>query len=173
MAQLQRITPFLWFDDNAEEAARFYTGVFKNSQITKHTRYGEAGKDSHGRPPGSTMTVEFELDGQKFAALNGGPQKFKFSESVSFVINCQTQEEIDHYWDKLSEGGDPEAQQCGWLKDQYGLSWQVVPEVLTELFEDYNGEAAGRTMEAMLKMKKLDIAGLKRAYAGETVSVPA
>jgi predicted 3-demethylubiquinone-9 3-methyltransferase (glyoxalase superfamily) len=173
MAQLQRITPFLWFDNQAEEAARFYTGVFKNSRITKQTRYGEAGKEAHHRPPGSVMTVEFELDGQKLLALNGGPQQFKFNESLSLVINCQTQEEIDYYWEKLTQGGDPKAQQCGWLKDKYGLSWQVVPEAMADLFQDENSEAAGRTMEAMLKMKKLDMAELKRAHAGDAVGVRA
>lgn len=161
----QRITPCLWFADEAEEAARFYTGVFKNSRITKVTRYSSAGVEVHGRPPGSVMTVAFELDGQTFTALNGGPV-FKFNEAISFEVNCETQEEIDYYWEKLSAGGDPNAQQCGWLKDRYGLSWQVVPTGIERLFEDENSLGAQRAMEAMLRMKKLDIAELTRAYEG-------
>jgi predicted 3-demethylubiquinone-9 3-methyltransferase (glyoxalase superfamily) len=165
MKVTQRINPFLWFDDQAEEAAQFYTSIFKNSKIVRVARYTEAGKEVHGRPPGSAMVVDFELDGQKFNALNGGPL-FKFNESVSFVVNCETQEELDHYWEKLSAGGDPNAQQCGWLKDRYGLSWQVVPTSLPELMSDPDPEKAGRAMKAMLGMKKLDIAELKRAHDG-------
>jgi predicted 3-demethylubiquinone-9 3-methyltransferase (glyoxalase superfamily) len=162
----QPIVACLWFDSQAEEAARFYAGIFKNSRIGKISRYTEAGREAHGRPAGSVMTVEFELNGQPFTALNGGPH-FKFNEAVSFQIMCQTQEEVDHYWNKLSQGGDPNAQQCGWVKDKYGLSWQVVPTVLVELMSDPDREKAGRAMEAMLSMKKLDIAALKRAVEGK------
>ena len=164
MLSTRKITPCLWFDDQAEEAAEFYTGIFKNSKVLSISRYGEAGRDVHGRPPGSVMTVAFELDGQAFTALNGGPV-FKFNEAISFQINCETQEEVDHYWNKLSAGGDEKAQQCGWLKDKFGVSWQVVPTVLPELLMGANPEKSGRAMEAMLQMKKLDIARLKRAYA--------
>jgi predicted 3-demethylubiquinone-9 3-methyltransferase (glyoxalase superfamily) len=165
MAITNRITPCLWFADEAEEAARYYTGIFKNSRITRITRYGTAGFEVHQRPAGSVMVVAFELDGQKFTALNGGPL-FKFNEAISFEVNCATQEEIDYYWEKLSAGGDPKAQQCGWLKDRYGLSWQVVPDQMDELFVDAESPAAQRSMEAMLQMKKLDIAELRRAYDG-------
>jgi predicted 3-demethylubiquinone-9 3-methyltransferase (glyoxalase superfamily) len=161
----QRITPCLWFADEAEEAARFYTGIFKNSRITTITRYGTAGFETHHRPAGSVMTVVFELDGQSFTALNGGPV-FTFNEAVSFQVNCETQEEIDDYWEKLSAGGDPKAQQCGWLKDRYGLSWQIVPTTMDELFADPQSPGAQRAMEAMLGMKKLDIAELRRAHDG-------
>jgi predicted 3-demethylubiquinone-9 3-methyltransferase (glyoxalase superfamily) len=167
MTLAQPITPCLWFDKQAEEAARFYTGVFKNSKIGKISRYGEAGREVHGQAPGTVMTVEFELDGQPFTALNGGPI-FKFTEAISLQIMCRTQEEVDHYWNKLSEGGDKDAQQCGWVKDKYGLSWQVVPTVLSELLTDPDKEKAGRAMQAMLQMKKLDIAELERAFEGET-----
>ena len=160
-----RIAPCLWFDDKAEEAARFYTGIFRNSRIRTVTRYGTAGFETHHRPAGSVMTVEFELDGQPFTALNGGPE-FKFNEAVSLQIFCATQDEIDYYWDKLSAGGDPQAQVCGWLKDRYGLSWQVVPENMEELFKDEESAGAKRAMEAMLRMKKLDIAELERAHGG-------
>lgn len=169
MVTTQRITPCLWFADEAEEAARFYTGIFKNSRITAITRYGKAGYETHHRPAGSVMTVAFELDGQSFTALNGGPV-FQFSEAISFQVNCATQEEIDYYWEKLSAGGDPKAQVCGWLKDRYGLSWQVVPNMLNELLEDENSPAAQRAMEALLKMKKLDIAELRRAYEDSALS---
>jgi predicted 3-demethylubiquinone-9 3-methyltransferase (glyoxalase superfamily) len=166
MASVRAITPCLWFDNQAEEAARFYTGIFKNSKIGKISRYGEAGREVHGRPPGSVMLVAFELDGQPFSALNGGPH-FKFNEAVSFVVPCKDQKEIDFYWEKLSQGGDPKAQQCGWLKDKYGLSWQVVPAVLEEMVADRDTEKSDRVMEALLKMKKLDLPTLERAYAGE------
>jgi predicted 3-demethylubiquinone-9 3-methyltransferase (glyoxalase superfamily) len=164
MARLQKITPFLWFDDQAEAAARFYTGIFKNSKIGRISRYGEAGREAHHRPAGSVMVVEFELEGQSFAALNGGPL-FKFSEAISFEVSCETQQEVDYYWEKLGAGGDPKAQQCGWLKDRYGLSWQVVPTVLGKLMTDPDPARAGRVMQAMLQMKKLDIAELERAAA--------
>jgi predicted 3-demethylubiquinone-9 3-methyltransferase (glyoxalase superfamily) len=163
----QAITPCLWFDSEAEEAARFYTGIFKNSSIRTITRYGKEGFEAHGRPAGSVMTVEFELNGQPFTALNGGPH-FKFNEAISFQIMCRTQEEVDHYWNRLGESGDLKAQQCGWLKDKYGLSWQVVPTVLIEMMADPDREKSGRAMEAMLQMKKLDIAELERAFEGET-----
>jgi predicted 3-demethylubiquinone-9 3-methyltransferase (glyoxalase superfamily) len=166
MASAPRITPCLWFDDQAEEAARFYTGIFKNSKIGKISRYGEAGREVTGKPPGSVMMVTFELAGQPFSALNGGPL-FQFSEAVSFVIPCKDQKELDYYWDKLSQGGDPKAQQCGWLKDKYGVSWQVVPAVLEDMVGDPKSGKSERVMEALLKMKKLDIATLERAYAGE------
>ena len=162
----QRITSCLWFDTEAEQAAKFYTSVFKNSRITATTRYSAAGQDVHHQKPGSVMTVTFELDGQQFVGLNGGPL-FKFSEAVSFQINCDTQEEIDYYWDKLGAGGDPKAQVCGWLKDKFGLSWQVVPRMMDELFKDEKSGGAQRAMNAMLQMKKLDIAELRRAYEGE------
>jgi predicted 3-demethylubiquinone-9 3-methyltransferase (glyoxalase superfamily) len=169
VASTQPITPCLWFDSQAEEAARFYTSIFKTSKLGTISRYGEAGNEVHGQPAGKVMTVEFELNGQRFTALNGGPH-FKFNEAVSFQIMCQDQEEIDYYWDALSQGGDPKAQQCGWVKDKFGLSWQVVPKVLGKLMADPDREKAGRTMEAMLQMKKLDVAELKRAFAGETAA---
>jgi predicted 3-demethylubiquinone-9 3-methyltransferase (glyoxalase superfamily) len=158
---MQRISPFLWFDDKAEEAAKFYTSIFKNSKIINVARYGDAGAQVSGRPKGSVMTVAFQLDGQEFVALNGGPQ-FKFTEAVSFVVNCQTQEEVDEYWKKLSDGG--QEVQCGWLKDKYGLSWQIVPTVLEELMSDPDPKKAESVMKATLHMKKLDIKRLKQAY---------
>lgn len=165
MPTLQRITPFLWFDDQAEAAAAFYVGIFPHARIVSVSRYGEAGQEVHGRPAGSVMVVSFELDGQRFDALNGGPV-FRFNEAVSFQIHCATQAEVDHYWDALAAGGDERAQQCGWLKDRYGVSWQVVPDGLAELLADPDPARAGRTMAAMLQMKKLDIAALRRAHAG-------
>jgi len=165
MPTVQRISPCLWFDSEAEEAARFYTGIFKNSRIGTITRYGKAGFETHHRPAGSVMVVQFTLDGQEFTALNGGPL-FKFNEAISFQVNCETQKEIDYYWEKLTAGGDPKAQQCGWLKDKYDLSWQVVPTMMGELFKDEKSGKSQRVMEAMLRMKKLDIAELKKAYAG-------
>ena len=165
MATIQRIRPCLWFDDQAEQAARLYTGIFKNSRIGTITRYGKAGFEIHGRPAGSVLTVEFELDGQKFTALNGGPA-FKFNEAISLEVHCETQDEIDYYWEKLSAGGDPKAQVCGWLKDKYGLSWQVVPTLLTEMLTNEKSAKSQRAFAAMLEMKKLDIAALKKAYNG-------
>lgn len=164
----QRISPFLWFDSQAEDAAKFYTAIFPNSRIVAITRYTEAGKEIHKRSPGSVMTVAFELDGQAFTALNGGPL-FKFSEAVSFVVTCETQQQIDGYWDKLTAGGDAKAQQCGWLKDKFGLSWQVVPKMMDDLFKD-SSPGAQRAMVAMMQMKKLDIAKLKAAYSGAAVA---
>ncbi|MGH7432777.1 MAG: VOC family protein [Candidatus Methylomirabilales bacterium] len=165
MRHIQRITPCLWFDDQAEAAVAFYTAIFRNSKIVSVTRYGEAGREIHGRPAGTVMTVAFELDGQAFTALNGGPV-FKFNEAISFQVHCETQEEVDYYWEKLSAGGDEKAQQCGWLKDKYGVSWQVVPTVLIEMLKDPDAEKSQRVMEAMLRMKKIDIGKLRRAYAG-------
>ena len=164
MAITQRIAPCLWFDDQAEEAAKFYTGIFRGSKITQVSRYGEAGREVHGRPVGSVMVVAFELDGQAFTALNGGPV-FKFNEAISLQVRCETQAEVDHFWEKLSAGGDPQAQQCGWLKDRYGVSWQIIPSILPELMADPDPAKSVRAMEAMLKMKKIDIATLKRAAA--------
>lgn len=160
----QRITPCLWFDSQAEEAARFYIGIFKNSKITQISRYGEAGKDMHGQQPGSVMVVAFELDGHSFTALNGGPI-FRFNEAVSFQVQCDTQEEIDDYWARLSAGGDPKAQQCGWLKDKYGASWQIVPRIMGEMMTASDPARSDRVMAAMLQMKKIDLAALKKAFA--------
>jgi len=165
MQVIQKITPCLWFDDQAEEAVEFYTAIFRHSKIVTIARYGEAGHDVHGKPAGTVMTVAFELDGQAFTALNGGPM-FKFNEAISFQVNCETQEEVYYYWEKLSEGGDEKAQQCGWLKDKYGVSWQVVPTVLPEMMSDPDSGKSQRAIEAMLQMKKIDIDELKRAHAG-------
>jgi predicted 3-demethylubiquinone-9 3-methyltransferase (glyoxalase superfamily) len=161
----QRISPCLWFDNQAEEAAESYTGIFPNSKILNVTRYGEAGHEIHGRPAGSVLTVTFELDGQEFTALNGGPV-FRFNEAVSFQVFCESQEELDYYWERLSAGGDEQAQQCGWLKDRFGLSWQVVPVVLQELISGPDAAASNRAMEALLQMKKLDIEKLQQAHRG-------
>jgi predicted 3-demethylubiquinone-9 3-methyltransferase (glyoxalase superfamily) len=160
----QRIAPCLWFDNQAEEAAKFYVSIFKNSKIGTITRYSKEGFDTHKRPAGSVMTVAFELDGQPFTALNGGPD-FKFNEAVSLQVFCDTQQELDSYWEKLSAGGDVRAQQCGWLKDKYGLSWQVVPRVLPDMLKDHDSTRAQRVMGAILKMKKIDIGALERAAA--------
>jgi predicted 3-demethylubiquinone-9 3-methyltransferase (glyoxalase superfamily) len=158
---MQKITPFLWFDDQAEEAVKFYTSVFKNSKVGRILRYGEEAAKASGRPAGSVLTIEFEIEGQKFVALNGGPQ-FKFNESVSFVVNCDTQEEVDYYWGKLtSDGGEESA--CGWLKDKFGLSWQVTPTVLIDMLHDKDSEKAERVMKTMLQMQKIDIEKLKEA----------
>ncbi len=165
MPTIRRIIPCLWFDSQAEEAAKFYISVFERSRITGLTRYGTEGQEVHGGKPGSILTVAFELDGQPFTALNGGPL-FRFTEAVSFQVMCETQAEIDHYWSKLSAGGDERAQQCGWLKDKYGLSWQVIPAVLPALIGDPDPAKAGRVMKALLPMKKLDIQALKQAHAG-------
>jgi predicted 3-demethylubiquinone-9 3-methyltransferase (glyoxalase superfamily) len=160
---MQKITTFLWFDTQAEEAAHFYVSVFKNSEIKSVSHYLAEGVEVTGKPAGAVMTVEFKLDGQEFIALNGGPQ-FKFNEAISLVVNCETQEEIDHFWEKLAEGGAEV--QCGWLKDRYGLAWQVTPLVLGEMLRDEDREKAGRVMKAMLQMKKIDIPTLERAYRG-------
>jgi predicted 3-demethylubiquinone-9 3-methyltransferase (glyoxalase superfamily) len=160
---MQKISPCLWFDDQGEEAAKFYTSIFKDSKIGDVTRYGKEGYEIHGREEGTVMKVEFEIEGQKFLALNGGPI-FKFNEAISFQVYCETQEEVDYYWEKLSEGGDEKAQQCGWLKDKYGVSWQIVPTILIKMLKDKDSEKSQRVMKAMLQMHKLDISTLKKAY---------
>lgn len=165
MAAVHTITPFLWFNDTAEEAVAFYTGVFPNSRVVQVVRWGEAGKEHHGRTPGSALTVAFELNGVTFTAMNGGPM-YQFSPAVSFVVHCDTQAEIDHYWEKLGAGGDPAAQACGWLKDKYGLSWQIIPRTFPAMISDLESPAAGRVMGAMMGMKKLDQAALAAASAG-------
>jgi len=159
-----RITPCLWFDTEAEEAAMFYASIFENLRIGSVSRYGREGHEIHGREAGSVMTVEFELDGQPFVALNGGPQ-FRFTEAVSFQIHCDTQDEIDYFWENLADSG--EEGPCGWLKDRFGLSWQVVPRVLRQMLSGPDAEATARVTRAFLRMKKFDIAALERAYAGE------
>lgn len=156
---MQKITPFLWFDDKAEEAMNFYVSIFKNSKVLGVSRFGEAGPG----PKGSVMTATFQLEGQEFTALNGGPQ-FAFTEAISFYVDCKTQQEVDELWEKLSAGG--EKGQCGWLKDKYGLSWQIVPSVLGELLQDKDAAKSKRVMEAMLQMSKIDIKALQQAYAG-------
>jgi predicted 3-demethylubiquinone-9 3-methyltransferase (glyoxalase superfamily) len=162
---MKTITPCLWFDERAEEAANYYTSIFKNSKINHISRYGEAGKEFHGKPVGSVMVVAFEINGQPFTALNGGPQ-FKFNEAVSFQVMCESQEEVDYCWDKLSAGGDPNAQACGWLKDKFGVSWQVVPIAAMEMLNSADSQKAQRAMGALMQMKKLDIATMKTAYDG-------
>ncbi len=156
---MPNVTPFLWFDNNAEEAARYYTSVFKNSKILDVSRYGDAGPG----PKGQVMVVRFQIEGQEFLALNGGP-KFKFNEAVSFMVNCETQDEVDYYWEKLSAGG--QTIQCGWLRDKFGLSWQVTPTILLRLLQDPDPAKSQRVMQAMMQMIKIDIAGLRRAYEG-------
>jgi predicted 3-demethylubiquinone-9 3-methyltransferase (glyoxalase superfamily) len=160
---VQKITPFLWFDDQAEEAVSFYVSIFKNARIGRITHYGEEGAAVSGRPAGSVMTIDFEIEGQEFTALNGGPV-FTFSPATSFVVNCQSQEEIDPLWEKLSAGG--QKQQCGWLTDRFGVTWQIVPAELVPMLQDPDPAKAKRVMQAMLQMVKLDIAGLRRAYEG-------
>lgn len=164
MPTINTIVPCLWFDTQAEDAAKYYTGIFKNSKITQINRYSEAGKEFHKREPGSVLIVAFELDGQPFTALNGGPN-FKFNEAISFQVMCETQQEVDYFWDKLS-GGDKQAEQCGWLKDKYGVSWQIVPRILLELIANHTSPKSQRAMGAMMGMKKLDIAALQKAYDG-------
>lgn len=159
----QKITPCLWFDGNAEEAVNFYVEVFKNSSIGEVSRYGEAGKEIHGQPVGGVMTMDFTLEGQKYLALNGGPD-FKFSEAVSFIVNCETQEEVNYYWDKLAEGGDPSSRVCGWLKDKFGLSWQITPTILEKMMTDPDQAKRDRVMDAFMKMKKIEISELEKAY---------
>jgi predicted 3-demethylubiquinone-9 3-methyltransferase (glyoxalase superfamily) len=159
----QKITPCLWFDTEAEEAAKFYTSIFDNSRIKHVARYGKAGREVHRKEPGSVMVVEFEINGQSFVALNGGPQ-FKFNEAVSFQVMCDTQQEIDYFWSKLTEGGQEGP--CGWLKDRYGVSWQVVPSVVPQMMTDASSGRSDRAMDALMQMKKPDLATLQRAYAG-------
>ena len=156
---MQKITPFLWFDGKAEEAVNFYTSIFKNAKVGSITRYGEEGPG----PKGTVMTASFQLEGQEFVALNGGPE-YKFIPAISFVVNCKTQEEVDEFWETLSKGGEPV--QCGWLTDKYGVSWQIVPTILVEMLQDKDPEKSKRVMQAMLQMIKIDINGLKRAYEG-------
>jgi predicted 3-demethylubiquinone-9 3-methyltransferase (glyoxalase superfamily) len=170
MATMQKITTHLWFDRQAEEAVSYYTSIFKNSEVIRTTHYGKEGFDIHHMPEGTVLTVEFQLEGQQFVALNGGPD-FKFNEAISLVINCSTQEEIDYYWEKLERGGDPASQQCGWVKDKFGLSWQVVPTQLADMMQDDDREKADRVTKAMLQMKKLDLKKLEQAYHGEGVGV--
>lgn len=163
-SKFQRIAPFLWFDGQAEEAVSFYVAIFDNSRIVSTNRYSNEGARASGQPEGSVMTVAFELDGQQFIALNGGAH-YKFNEAISLVINCQSQEEVDHYWNHLTAGGDEKAQMCGWLKDRYGVSWQVIPALLPELLNDPNPDKSRRAMAAMLEMKKIDIRALQQAAA--------
>jgi len=158
---MQKITPYLWFDSQAEEAARFYVSIFRNSKIKGITRYGEAGGEVSGRPKGTVMTVEFQLEGQDFIALNGGPI-FTFSPAISFLVDCKTQKEVDELWEKLS--ADPNAEQCGWLKDKYGVSWQIVPTILSVMLHDEDPIRSERVMKAMLQMKKIDMKTLQEAY---------
>ena len=167
MHHLQKITPCLWFDNQAEEAVDYYVSIFRNSRITAVSRFPDAGQQIHGRPAGSVMTVAFELDGQTFTALNGGPQ-FKFNEAISMQVNCESQEELDYFWEHLSAGGPKEAQQCGWLKDKFGLSWQIVPTILPQMMTDPDASRSARVMNALLGMQKLDIGGLKKAYSDGT-----
>ncbi|MBO1512564.1 VOC family protein [Metabacillus bambusae] len=164
--KIQKITSNLWFDTQAEEAAQFYTSIFKNSKIGRITHYKKARHEINGISERTVMTVEFQLEGQKFVALNGGPQ-FKFTEAISFIVNCESQEELDYYWGKLSEGGDEKAQVCGWLKDKYGVSWQIIPDSLFEMVSDPDSEKSERVMKAMLQMeKKIDIKTLNEAFDG-------
>lgn len=160
----QKITPFLWFDKEAEEAAKFYTSIFKKSKILHKARYSEDAANKSGRPPGSVMTVVFEIEGQRFIALNGGPH-FKFTEAISFVVSCKTQAEVDRFWKKLTAGG--KAGQCGWLKDKYGISWQIVPSILGDLLSSGDAAKTRRVMQAILQMRKLDIEALKKARNGK------
>jgi len=162
---MKSITPCLWFDNTAEQAAKFYTSIFKNSKIGHISRYSDVGKEHHGKPAGSVMAVAFEINGQPFTALNGGPL-FKISEAVSFQIMCESQEEVDYYWEKLSQGGDEKAQACGWLKDKFGVSWQVIPIEFMEMLKGPDEQKTQRAMQAMFQMKKLDINVLKKAYQG-------
>lgn len=164
---MQKITPFLWFTDNAEEAVKFYTSIFKNSKVGRILRYSEevAKVSQSGMPAGSVLTIEFEIEAQKFVALNGGPE-FKFNESISFVVNCETQKEVDYFWEKLTSDGGEESQ-CGWLRDKFGVSWQVTPTVLIDMLHDKDSEKAQRVMKAMLQMQKIDIEKLKAAYGGK------
>ncbi|HTF02988.1 MAG TPA: VOC family protein [Bacteroidia bacterium] len=165
---IQKLTPNLWFDKNAQEAVDFYLAVFRDSGIDRITHYGKAGFEVHKMPEGTVLTIEFHIEGHQFVALNGGPV-FQFNEAISFIVNCDTQEEIDYYWDRLTEDGPVKSQQCGWLKDKFGVSWQIVPTALSEMLEDSNQEKAADVMTAMLRMKKLDIEKLRRAYEGDMI----
>ena len=170
MATKHKLITNLWFDREAEQAAKFYTSVFKDGKIGGMTRFGKEGFEIHKMPEGTVMTIEFSIMGQEFVGLNGGPL-FKFSEAVSFIVTCDTQEEIDYYWSKLGEGGDPKARQCGWLKDKFGVSWQVVPARLNEMFKDKDAAKVQRVTKVMLQMEKMEIEPLERAYRGETQAV--
>lgn len=161
----QKIMPSLWFNGNAQEAVAFYTSIFPDSRIGRVGHYGEAGREFHQMPVGEVMEMEFELAGQAFLAINSGPQ-FAFTEAISFLVNCDTQEEVDHYWEKLSADGDPKAQMCGWLKDRYGVSWQIVPRELGEMIGDPHSEKSQRAFNAMLQMTKIDLAAIRQAYEG-------
>ena len=163
---MNKIAPCLWFDTQAEEAAKFYTSIFRNSKIKHIAHYGDAAAQVSGRPKGSVLTVQFEIDGQEFTALNGGPI-FKFTEAISLQVYCENQDELDHYWNKLSEGGDPKAQQCGWLKDKYGVSWQVVPRMIAKMMSEGDPARLERVWQKLLQMKKIDIATLQQAYDGK------
>lgn len=165
MASIQKIIPNLWFDNQAEEAANYYVSIFKNSRIVNTVRYGKEGFEIHRMPEGTVMTVEFEIEGQRFLGLNGGPV-FRFNESISFIVNCENADEVDYYWEKLTADGDPKAQQCGWLKDKFGVSWQVVPAQLNKMMQDKDKQKSGRVMNALLQMKKLDLKKLEQAYVG-------
>ncbi|MFD2246525.1 VOC family protein [Pontibacter ruber] len=165
MKAKQKITTNLWFNRQAEEAVAFYTSIFKDSEVLRRTRYTKEGQEFHKMPEGAVMTIEFRIEGQKFVALNGGPE-FRFTEAVSFIIDCDSQEEIDYYWEKLSAGGDEEAQQCGWLKDRFGVSWQVVPSALTDMLQSDDTAKAQRVLKALFQMKKIDIKTLQQAYEG-------
>jgi predicted 3-demethylubiquinone-9 3-methyltransferase (glyoxalase superfamily) len=160
---MQKIVPCLWFDNKAEEAVNFYSSIFRNSKIGDVTRYGKEGYEIHRREAGTVMTIDFEIEGQKFVALNGGPI-FKFNEAISFQVYCDTQEELDYYWENLSKGGDEQAQQCGWLKDKYGVSWQIVPTILGKILQDKDPRRSDKVMKSLLQMRKLDIKTLKQAY---------
>ena len=160
---MQKISPCLWFDDNAEEAVQFYLSIFKNSKVGNVTHYGKEGFEIHKKKEGSVMTIDFEIEGQKFLALNGGPI-FRFNEAISFQIYCETQDDVDYYWDKLTEGGDKNAQVCGWLKDKFGVSWQVVPNILVKMLQDKDSKKTENVMRVMLQMQKLDIKALTKAY---------
>jgi len=168
MPTIQSIAPCLWFDNKAEEAVKFYTGIFKNSRIVKIALYGKTGQEIHGKPEGSVRTIAFELNGQTFTAMNGCPAS-KFNEAISLQVYCKNQEELDYYWEKLSEGGDKSAQQCGWLKDKYGISWQIVPSSLIDMITDQDSDKSDRVIDVMLHMKKLNINELKRAYLGKSL----
>ena len=164
--EMQKISPCLWFDENAEDAVKFYVSIFKNSKVGNVTRYGKEGYEIHKKKEGSVMTIDFEIEGQKFLGLNGGPI-FRFNEAISFQIYCDTQEEIDYYWEKLTEGGDKNAQVCGWLKDKFGVSWQVVPIAMIKMLQDKDSKKTERVMKAMLQMQKLDIDALTKTYQEE------
>ena len=166
---IQKITSNLWFDRQAQEAANYYVSIFEDSKILRLTHYGKEGYEIHKMPEGTVLTVEFQIEGQKFMALNGGPA-FKFNEAISFVVNCENQQQVDYYWEKLSRDGDPQAQQCGWLKDKFGVSWQVTPTQLSDMLNDKDHEKSERVMKVMLQMKKLDLKALEEAYEGHVMA---